>query len=107
MKKYQFKTRVEVKTKGFWHDSIEPIVLKALNLNEALKLYIEAVKDRDYFDFSKSSLKNKSPIYYDNDKGESIQSGFCINAKTEIENKKVRLNLWVDIRELNNPFEVA
>jgi hypothetical protein len=105
MYKYQFKTRVNVTTRGYWHDNINPIVLEAKSLKEALKLYIEAVKERDYFIFSKSALNTKKPIYYDNIlTDESIQSGYCINAHTEIEDKKVNLNLWVDIRKLINPF---
>jgi hypothetical protein len=105
MDKYQFKTRVNVTNKGYWHDNINPIVLEAQNLKEALKLYIEAVTERDYLTFSKSALNTKKPIYYDNIlTNKSIQSGYCINARTEIENKKVNLNLWVDIRKLINPF---
>lgn len=52
--------------------------------------------------FSKSALKNKSPMYVDDCEGNERQVGYVLPASVEIEGKKVALQIWVNMDEIKD-----
>jgi uncharacterized protein YpuA (DUF1002 family) len=100
MKKYLIQTEIIVKTTGYWHDNIKPMIIKANDLKELIYKYVEDVNDIQYIKITENAINNKSDMF---NKDENI-IGYVINASIEIDYKKVRLELWVTINELVNPF---
>lgn len=97
--------------KKWWIDSgiIQPVTVKAENINDALKQYQTIVKDKFYIDISDNALKHKNEMFVDTKQGETIQTGYVITGKYEFDNdygKFVQqyIDLWVTINIITNPF---
>lgn len=118
MKKlYLFSTRVYTKEKdNIWCENPNDLYRSGETLEEALDEYMQAMNDRHNMSVSKNARKHKEPIYYDDiETGKSIQSGYTMKASIEIFDdryherrwKKYYIDLWVDIREVINPFKTV
>lgn len=100
--RYFFKTYTTVKehyNNSFWIDNriIKDIAVESESLQKAIERYKEIVEKESYIFISKNAIKKKENIYRDNLKGESQQVGYILTGKTEIENKMVYLDLWIEI----------
>lgn len=115
MKKFLFKTSATMKpynNKKWWIDSgiIRDITIQAEDVSGALKGYCETVKNQYYIDISKNAIKNKNPMYKDDENGDEIQCGYVITGKTDFDNERrgwviQYIDLWVTIAIIINPFE--
>ena len=114
MKTYLFTTTATMKEYNrakFWIDSdiLRPYRTQANDLKTAFNNYIEHASARSGAEISDHAIKTKAPIYIDGENGETIQTGYCITAKSYFENDNYKLteqyiDLWVDIETINNPF---
>ena len=107
MKKFLFTTVTTIKDNNYWIDSdfCKSETIQANNVEEALDIYLNNRKDNDYINISKNAIKNKQPMYIDDD----IQCGYVIVGSTLVENKegnwvKKYIELWIEIKEVINPF---
>ena len=112
MKTYLFRTTTTENKDDFWIDRniVRDIEIQAESLKAALEDYYTYVTDECYIEISKSARKNKSPMYRDTENG-TQKVGYVIVGSTEIEFnyhwKKRHVSLWVEIKELNIPEELA
>jgi len=100
--RYFFKTYTTVKehyNDKYWIDNsiIKDIAIESESLEKAIEHYAEIVGKECYINISKNAVRKKKNIYRDNIKGESMQVGYIFTGKTDIENKTVYLDLWVEI----------
>ena len=100
--RYFFKTYTTVKehyNNRYWIDNriIKDIAVESESLQKAIERYKEIVEKECYIFISKNAIRKKQNIYRDNLKGESKQVGYLLTGKTDIENKTVYLDLWVEI----------
>ena len=110
---YQFDTSTTMKeynSNKYWIDRniIKTIRINADSLNDALKQYQKTVKEKTYIEISDNALKNKNPMYIDDDNS-VIQTGYVITASTEISDDnynytKQYIDLWVEINIIVSPF---
>ena len=105
MKRFIFRTTTTISRRlaeHYWIDGalIRQMFIDAPDVHKALELWVEWVRDELYIDIRPSALKTKNPMYVDGPNGEVIQCGWVINAWTEIENKKICLELWVHVDEM-------
>lgn len=112
MKMYLFRTEARIsprhKNKYWIAENYVPkhIYIKAKTINNALKEYINEINESVYSDVyvSKSAIQHKDKIYIDGVNGVPEQVGYKITARTNIDDKRVYLELWADVLELKNPF---
>ena len=109
---YFFRTYTAIKryyNNMYWIDNriVRDIAIESESLEKALYRYKEFVeKEYDIF-ISKNAMKKKNKMYLDDmyfndtylddNSGNSKQIGFVFTGKTDIENKMVYLDLWVEI----------
>jgi len=113
MKTYLFITTTTIKPvdEGKWwidNNLIPNIYIKAENLNKALKEYQQKIDDHGVT-ISDHAIKNKSPMFIDDENGNPIQIGYVITGKTLFDNGgkgwiDKYIDLWIEIQEVKNPF---
>jgi len=114
MKTYLFKTSTHVKpidSNKWWIDKdlIPDMYIKATNLNKALKEYQQKIDDHG-ITISNHAIKNREPMFRDDENGNPIQIGYVITAKTLFYNNATGkwidkyIDLWIEIQEVKNPF---
>lgn len=101
-----FKTEAGMKPynrKKWWIDSdiVKEARIYAVNLEAALKEYVEIVKEKFGVEISNNALKNKQPMYVDTKYGEK-QVGYVITGQTDFENGNYKwvkqyIDLWVEV----------
>lgn len=112
--KYLFKTTATMKyynNKKWWIDGdiIRNMYIDSENVNDALKKYQEAARDRYGVEISNNALKNKDAMYIDTAAG-AVQTGYVITAKTGFfDDARYRytdqyIDLWIDISIIKNAF---
>lgn len=69
---------------------------------EALHEYIDKVL-RSEFDISKTALNRPKPMYLDLPEGATARVGYVITAYTEIDDKRIPFDLWIECHEINYP----
>lgn len=104
MKTYLFSTKTMISEryqKKYWVDRnlIPDIKISAGNLDNAIVKF-QSHCEENFVQISNSGLKKKNAIYC----GKNEQVGLIFVASTEIDNKKIIVNLWVEIDEVTNPF---
>lgn len=114
MKTYLFVTNTTVKPidKGKWwidHKLVGNMYIQVNNLHDALKEYQKRIEEDYAVTISNNALKNKSPMFIDNENGDPIQIGYVITGKTPFHKNgegwiDKYIDLWVEIQEINNPF---
>ena len=115
MKNYLFRTNATMKeynSKKWWIDNeiIKQVIIKAINLDEALKKYQEFTEKSTCVTISNNALKNKEPLYIDTANG-AIQKGFVITAKCDFQDDdnykwtSQYIDLWVDIDIITSAFK--
>ena len=114
MKTYLFTTITTVKPidKGKWwidRDLISNIYIQSNNLDEALKEYQQKTEEDYGVTISNNALKNKSPMFIDDENGDPVQIGYVITGKTPFHDNKGKwidkyIDLWVEIQQVINPF---
>lgn len=106
MSNYIFKTTATMKpynNKKWWIDSdiIREIKISAVDLKTALEKYRETVIEKYGIDISCNAMKNKNPMYYDDENGVARQCGYVITGKTEFDRGNYTgystqyINLWI------------
>ena len=100
--RYFFKTYTTIKehyNNRYWVDNsiVKDIAEESESIQKAIERYKGIVEKECYINISKNAIKKKENIYRDNIKGESMQVGYILTGKTEIENKMVYLDLWIEI----------
>lgn len=113
MNHYIFKTSATMKEynrKKWWIDSgiIREIAVNAETTKEALKKYQETVKDKYYIEISDNALKNKAPMYIENKRGDVLQIGYVITAKSDFyddngHSSTQYIDLWVEVLKYDYP----
>ena len=114
MKTYLFITITTVKPfdEGkWWIDDklISNMYIQANNLDEALKKYQQKTEEDYAVTISNNALKNKSPMFIDDENGDPVQIGYVITGKTLFDNAgkgwiDKYIDLWVEIQQVINPF---
>ena len=114
MKTYLFKTNTYVKPmdSGKWwidHKLVSNVYIRANRLYEALKEYQKRIEDDYGITISDHAIKNKEPIFRDDENGNPIQVGYIITGKTLFDNGgrgwvDKYIDLWIEIQEVKNPF---
>ncbi len=105
---YIFKTTATMKEYNHenWFinaDIIPDMRINADNVENALEIYRERVKEKHYIDISKNAVKNKSEMFVDLPDGGAKQVGYVITGKTEFDRGDYTgystqyINLWVTI----------
>lgn len=99
MIEYWLKARVKLKErfyKKYWIDEkiLGDSYIISNNVHGAFKQYIE-LHNGDIYSPVKFS-KRYTPIYRDTDEGIK-QVGYCINGITDIEGKKINVEVWIEI----------
>lgn len=110
MKTYLFSPDIIMNTSGYWidRDFIKSQKISSLYVNGAIESFRGICKDNG-IDISDNAVKTKQPIMVDTKDGKSVQVGFIFKASTETYNDlkrkyvKFRLEIWVEISELNTP----
>lgn len=110
---YQFNTSTTMKeynSDKFWidRDIIRTIRINADNLTDALKQYQKTVKEKTYIEITDNALKNKNPMYIDDENG-TTQTGYVITASTSFETSNYKytkqyIDLWIEINIIVSPF---
>lgn len=112
--KYLFNTVTTMKPYNrdkYWIDRnyVTDKTILAADSQEALRIYREKVNDDMGIEISRNALKQKQPMYRDRKSGESIQVGYVITGKTEIQTDDYRnpwstqyVDLWVEIVEIHD-----
>lgn len=112
--KYLFNTVTTMKPYNrdkYWIDRnyVTDKTILAADLQEALRIYREKVNDDMCIEISRNALKEKQPMYRDRKSGESVQVGYVITGKTEIQTDDYRnpwstqyVDLWVEIVEIHD-----
>lgn len=114
MKAYLFITTTTVKPideEKWWihNELVSNIYIKANNLHEALKEYQKRIEEDYGVTISNNALKNKSPMFRDDENGNPVQIGYVITGKTLFDNGgrgwiNRYIDLWIEIQEVKNPF---
>lgn len=82
-------------------DIIPQKIIEGASFMDALSSFCTLAEDYGIC-FSKSALKNKSPMYADDCEGNERQVGYVLPASAEIEGKKVALHIWVNMDEVKD-----
>lgn len=104
MKTYLFSTETMISERyqqKYWIDRnlIPDIKISAENLDNAIAKF-QSHCEENFIQISNSGLKKRNGIFCGLDK----QIGLIFVASSEIDNKKIIVNLWVEINEVTNPF---
>lgn len=110
---YIFKTTTTMKAynnKKWWIDNntIKDIQITADNLKAAIEKYRKTVVDRDYIEISRNAIKNKSPMFIDDENGNAQQIGYVITGKTAFDKGDYTgystqyIDLWITILTVAN-----
>lgn len=105
---YIFKTTATMKEynhKKWYIDAniISDMRINADSVENALEIYRERVKEKNYIDISKNAIKNKSEMFVDLSDGGVKQVGYVITGKTEFDKgdyigySTQYIDLWVTI----------
>ena len=105
---YIFKTTATMKeynNKKWYIDGgiVSDMRINADSVENALEIYRERVKEKNYIDISKNAIKNKSEMFVDLSDGSVKQVGYVITGKTEFDSGDYTgystqyINLWVTI----------
>ena len=84
-------------------DIISDMRINADSVKNALEIYRERVKEKNYIDISKNAMKNKSEMFVDLSDGGTKQVGYVITGKTEFDKGDYTgystqyIDLWVTI----------
>lgn len=107
---YEFVTSTTMKEYNWgqwWIDRnyISPITVKAENVKEAIKQYAEIVNEKSGAEISGNALKNKQPIYRDQEDGTPRQVGYVITGSTLFQRdngswSNQYIDLWVTIKTI-------
>jgi hypothetical protein len=93
----------EYNDKKWWinNDVVRDMRIEAESVKQALKVYQENVKEKDYIIISDNALKTKKPMYVDTKEGNVKQVGYVITGQTEFVDSgrwsKQYIDLWVTI----------
>lgn len=105
---YIFKTTATMKeynNKKWYIDGgiVSDMRIDADSVENALEIYRERVKEKNYIDISKNAIKNKSEMFVDLSDGSVKQVGYVITGKTEFDRGDYTgystqyIDLWVTI----------
>ena len=105
---YIFKTTATMKeyNNKKWYidgDIISDMCINADSVKNALEIYRERVKEKNYIDISKNAMKNKSEMFVDLSGGGAKQVDYVITGKTEFDKGDYTgystqyIDLWVTI----------
>lgn len=105
---YIFKTTATMKeynNKKWYIDGgiVSDMRINADSVKNALEIYRERVKEKNYIDISKNAIKNKSEMFVDLSDGSVKQVGYVITGKTEFDRGDYTgystqyIDLWVTI----------
>lgn len=105
---YIFKTTATMKeynNKKWYIDGgiVSDMRINADSVENALEIYRERVKEKNYIDISKNAIKNKSEMFVDLSDGSVKQVGYVITGKTEFDRgdytgySTQHIDLWVTI----------
>lgn len=105
---YFFKTTATMKeynNKKWYIDGgiVSDMRIDADSVENALEIYRERVKEKNYIDISKNAMKNKSEMFVDLSDGGTKQVGYVITGKTEFDRGNYTgystqyIDLWVTI----------
>lgn len=105
---YIFKTTATMKeynNKKWYIDGgiVSDMRIDADSVENALEIYRERVKEKNYIDISKNAMKNKSEMFVDLSDGGTKQAGYVITGKTEFDRGDYTgystqyIDLWVTI----------
>lgn len=105
---YIFKTTATMKeynNKKWYIDGgiVSDMRINADSVENALEIYRERVKEKNYIDISKNAIKNKSEMFVDLSDGSVKQVGYVITGKTEFDRGDYTgystqyIDLWVTI----------
>ena len=105
---YIFKTTATMKeynNKKWYIDGgiVSDMRINADSVENALEIYRERVKEKNYIDISKNAIKNKSEMFVDLSDGSVKQVGYVITGKTEFDRGDYSgysaqyIDLWVTI----------
>lgn len=105
---YIFKTTATMKeynNKKWYIDGgiVSDMRIDADSVENALEIYRERVKEKNYIDISKNAMKNKSEMFVDLLDGGTKQVGYIITGKTEFDKGDYTgystqyIDLWVTI----------
>ena len=105
---YIFKTTATMKeynNKKWYIDGgiISDMRISADSVKNALEIYRERVKEKNYIDISKNAMKNKSGMFVDLSDGGTKQVGYVITGKTEFDKGDYTgystqyIDLWITI----------
>ena len=84
-------------------DIISDMCMNADSVENALEIYRERVKEKNYIDISKNAMKNKSEMFVDLSDGSVKQVGYVITGKTEFDRGDYSgystqyIDLWITI----------
>lgn len=107
----EFKTTTTMKeynNKKWWIDPniVTPLTIFSETLQEAIRSYVEIVKEKFCIDISKNAIRKKQPMYIGTKTGDSKQVGYVITGKTLFEDRNASkwseqyIDLWITIKEL-------
>lgn len=105
---YIFKTTATMKeynNKKWYIDGgiVSDMRINADSVENALEIYRERVKEKNYIDISKNAIKNKSEMFVDLSDGSVKQVGYVITGKTEFDKGDYTgystqyIDLWITI----------
>lgn len=105
---YIFKTTATMKeynNKKWYIDGgiVSDMRIDADSVENALEIYRERVKEKNYIDISKNAIKNKSEMFVDLSDGGVKQVGYVTTGKTEFDKGDYTgystqyIDLWVTI----------
>lgn len=105
---YIFKTTATMKeynNKKWYIDGgiVSDMRINADSVENALEIYRERVKEKNYIDISKNAIKNKSEMFVDLSGGGVKQVGYVITGKTEFDKGDYTgystqyIDLWITI----------
>ena len=105
---YIFKTTATMKeynNKKWYIDGgiVSDMRINADSVENALEIYRERVKEKNYINISKNAIKNKSEMFVDLSDGSVKQVGYVITGKTEFDRGDYTgystqyIDLWVTI----------
>lgn len=105
---YIFKTTATMKeynNKKWYIDGgiVSDMRINADSVENALEIYRERVKEKNYIDISKNAMKNKSEMFADLSDGSVKQVGYVITGKTEFDRGDYSgystqyIDLWITI----------
>jgi len=114
MKTYLFITITTIKPidEGKWwidHKLVSNMYIQSDNLNEALRKYQERIQEDYGVTISNYAIKNREPIFRDDENGNPLQVGYIITGQTLFDNGgkgwvNRYIDLWIEIQEVKNPF---